>query len=97
MLDTLFMAVSLIEAGHISLTMALNIVIAGVLSIFVATILGAIYRVYFHPLAHIPGPLLAKVSSVYAYYYNFRDARFYLQIQKLHEQYGAYSLTRTWV
>lgn len=75
--------------------MASHIVIAGALSILAATILRAIYRVYFHPLAHIPGPLLAKVSTGYAYYYNL-NARFYLQIQKLHEQYGAYLLTRLW-
>lgn len=74
--------------------MAFYILVAGVLSIIVAILAKSIYRVYFHPLAHIPGPLLAKISSGYAYYYNFRDARFYLQIQRLHEQYGAYNITR---
>ena len=47
-----------------------------------------VYRIFFHPLAHTPGPLLAKVSSLYSYWYNFRNARFYLKVQELHEQYG---------
>lgn len=68
--------------------MTFYILAAGVVSLTVAILVKAIYRVYFHPLAHIPGPLLAKLSSAYAYYYNF-NARYYLQIQKLHEQYGA--------
>lgn len=48
----------------------------------------AVYRIFFHPLAHIPGPLLAGVTSLYCYWYNSRGGRFYLQIQRLHEQYG---------
>ncbi|EYE93682.1 cytochrome P450 [Aspergillus ruber CBS 135680] len=47
-----------------------------------------VYRIFFHPLAHIPGPLLAGVTSLYCYWYNARSGRLYLQIQKLHEQYG---------
>jgi len=47
-----------------------------------------VYRIFFHPLAHIPGPRLAGATSLYCYWYNARGGRFYLQIQKLHEQYG---------
>lgn len=50
-----------------------------------------VYRIFFHPLAHIPGPLLAGVTSLYCYWYNARSGRLYLQIQKLHEQYGMVS------
>ncbi|GAB7363733.1 hypothetical protein MBLNU230_g4301t1 [Neophaeotheca triangularis] len=44
-----------------------------------------IYRRFFHPLAKVPGPFLASVTKLYQSYYN---ARFYLQIEKLHQQYG---------
>lgn len=50
-----------------------------------------VYRLYFHPLAHIPGPLLARALSFYAYSYHMRGGRFHLQIPKLHEQYGVFS------
>lgn len=39
-----------------------------------------VYRLYFHPLAHIPGPLLAGASFFYAYSYDMRGGRLYLQI-----------------
>lgn len=48
----------------------------------------AVFRLFFHPLAHIPGPVLARTTSLYSYWYNVRGGRFYLQIQRLHEQYG---------
>ena len=44
-----------------------------------------IHRRFFHPLAKVPGPLLASVTKLYQSYYN---CRFYLQIEKLHQQYG---------
>ena len=47
-----------------------------------------VYRIFFHPLAHVPGPLLAKASTLYPYWYNFRGGRFYLQVHKLHGQHG---------
>lgn len=50
-----------------------------------------VYRLYFHPLVHIPGPLLARASFFYAYSYHMRRGRFYLQIPKLHERYGVFS------
>lgn len=47
-----------------------------------------VYRLFFHPLAHLPGPLLARATHLYAFWYNMQGGSFYLQIQKLHEQYG---------
>ncbi|KPI40732.1 Isotrichodermin C-15 hydroxylase [Cyphellophora attinorum] len=48
-----------------------------------------IYNLHFHPLARYPGPWLARVSRLYAAYYNWRGDP-HLQIHKLHEQYGPY-------
>lgn len=47
------------------------------------------YRLYFHPLAHIPGPKLAALSWLYQSYFSLiNGSRFYAQIGKLHEEYG---------
>ncbi|CBX95728.1 hypothetical protein IAQ61_004561 [Plenodomus lingam] len=46
-------------------------------------------RLFFHPLAKIPGPKLAAVTLLYQTWYCFvGGSRFYIKIQKLHEQYG---------
>ncbi|OJJ39848.1 hypothetical protein ASPWEDRAFT_49717 [Aspergillus wentii DTO 134E9] len=64
------------------------------LAIFLAcaTVVNAIcvvfYRLFFHPLANIPGPLFARVSYFYSFWYNLHRGRFYLQVHKLHEEYG---------
>jgi cytochrome P450 len=49
-----------------------------------------IYRVYFHPLAGIPGPKLAAFTFWYEFYYEIYPNKFqYLwKIKQLHGQYG---------
>ncbi|KAK4544900.1 hypothetical protein LTR36_003804 [Oleoguttula mirabilis] len=44
-----------------------------------------VYRRFFHPLASVPGPFLPAVTKFYQSYYN---CRYYLQVEKLHQQYG---------
>ena len=52
------------------------------------------YRVYFHPLAHIPGPPLAKVTYLYEWYYDlYRGGQFTFQLKNLHEKYGMDSIS----
>lgn len=47
------------------------------------------YRLYFHPLANVPGPLLAKITYLYSFYYNFLcGGRLYLKIEELHKKHG---------
>ncbi|KAH8704058.1 cytochrome P450 [Talaromyces proteolyticus] len=47
------------------------------------------YRLYFHPLTRIPGPLFARITYLYSFYYNFwNPGRFYMTIEELHKQYG---------
>lgn len=48
-----------------------------------------VYRLWFHPLAHIPGPRLAAVSHMYmAYWQVYRDGLFYRQRPELFKKYG---------
>jgi len=53
------------------------------------TFIGAIRRLYFHPLAHIPGPKLAALTWWYEFYFDgVRQGNYVFKIQKLHKQYG---------
>jgi hypothetical protein len=48
-----------------------------------------VYRLCFHPLAHIPGPKLAALTFLYQTYHSFKDgSRFYKQVGLLHKKYG---------
>jgi hypothetical protein len=48
-----------------------------------------VYRLYFHPLANVPGPKLAAITWLYQTYYSFvGGSRFYLRIEQLHYIYG---------
>ena len=62
-------------------------------SLTVATLLRGVgvvvYRLFFHPLAKVPGPFFARAFYFYSFWYNMRGGRMYLQIPKLHEKYGA--------
>lgn len=53
--------------------------------LYVAAI--CIYRLYFHPFAHIPGPFFAKLTDAYGLYHSWlKDT--HLNIHLLHEKYG---------
>ncbi len=48
-----------------------------------------VYRLYFSPYAPFPGPLLARVTSGYAFYYNvIGGGQYMFKIQELHEEYS---------
>src|ERR1700712_1507401 len=61
-----------------------------------ATLLGwllytAIYRLLLHPLAHIPGPQLAALSTWYECYYDCfygGGGQYMFKLKELHERYG---------
>ena len=46
-----------------------------------------IYRIYFHPLAKYPGPLLAKITDLYSTYHAYKQDR-HLEFWRCHEKYG---------
>lgn len=83
-----------ISAWHIAWTSSMQIVTAlarGMASVLVALVMGlatvAFYRVYLHPLAGIPGPQLAALSSCW-YAYQARNGRMLHLGKTLHKKYG---------
>ncbi|KAH8424175.1 putative cytochrome P450 oxygenase [Aspergillus melleus] len=62
----------------------LALLVLGVFLIF-----QSIYRLFFHPLRHIPGPKLAALSYFYEFYYNcVRGGKFLFEIERMHQIYG---------
>ncbi|KAK3489928.1 cytochrome P450 [Neurospora crassa] len=47
----------------------------------------AVYRLFFHPLAGLPGPRLAALSNIW-HAYHARKGRMYLLGKSLHKRYG---------
>ena len=58
----------------------------------------AIYRLYLHPLAGIPGPKLAALTRYYEAYFDICKGGVYtFKIGELHKKYGMPSLHRTFL
>jgi hypothetical protein len=49
----------------------------------------SIYRILMHPISHIPGPLIPKLTSLWLYYHAYIGDEA-STIHQLHEQYGLY-------
>jgi hypothetical protein len=48
-----------------------------------------ISRIYFSPISHIPGPKLAAATRWYEFYYDaVKNGKYYLEVEKMHKQYG---------
>lgn len=65
-------------------------ILAAVTAVYVLG--GAIYRLYFSPIARFPGPKLAALTYWYEFYYDVvKDGQYIFQIEKLHKRYGRWS------
>ncbi|KAI1661842.1 cytochrome P450 [Daldinia decipiens] len=60
-------------------------VTAALASIYVVGLV--IYRLFFHPLAKYPGPVIAKITDAYQLYHAWKGDR-HLEFWRLHEKYG---------
>lgn len=69
--------------------MAAMATVAGMLGLFATVLVASItsYRIFFHPLRHIPGPLSCKVSMWTWVYADWNGTRAHI-IRELHEKYG---------
>jgi len=55
------------------------------------TVVEAVRRLYFHPLAHIPGPKLAALTWWYEFYWDIiQPGKYVFRIQELHQIYGMF-------
>jgi hypothetical protein len=62
-----------------------------VLALIVAlTLATVIYRLYFHPLAKVPGPKFAAVTWLHEFYFDIiKGGQGVFELQRLHAIYGA--------
>ena len=61
--------------------------IAALFAIYICSL--AIHRLFLSPLAGLPGPKLAALTSWYECYYDvFRPAQYVFRIKELHDKYG---------
>ncbi|PYH98107.1 cytochrome P450 [Aspergillus ellipticus CBS 707.79] len=59
------------------------------LGLAIALVLQCVYRIYLHPLRHIPGPKLAAMSHLYDFYYNIvHRGQYVMRIVEMHQEYG---------
>jgi hypothetical protein len=70
-------------------SLAVILPVAFVLYFLATLVYTAIYNVFFHPLAHVPGPKFAGATYLYQTYHSFvGGSRYYVKIKALHEIYG---------
>jgi hypothetical protein len=74
-----------------------NEIIYGLAILYLLSLLyTTLYRLYWHPLASIPGPRLAAATSLYGFFHNFiRDGTYSKQFLAMHRKYRTYPATKT--
>ena len=70
-----------------------NVAVIVVLGLVLYGVYGAIYRLYLSPIAHVPGPWLARLTFWNEFYYDVvLGGRYTFKISDYHEKYGLHSL-----
>jgi hypothetical protein len=60
------------------------------LLLMASKLLQCLYRVTVHPLAKFPGPVLAKLTYYYEFYFDgIKKGQYNAEIRRLHEIYGS--------
>ena len=81
------MAISIGALDVLPSYISLSVVSTILLLIYIAV--GGIYRLYFHPLAKVPGPKLAALTLWYEFYHDFiRKGKYLWVIRDMHTKYG---------
>lgn len=69
------------------------LIAAALVSLFLYLIGNTVYQLYLSPLARFPGPRLAAVTLWYEIYYDvFKWGRYYVEVEKMHQEYGELSI-----
>lgn len=70
-----------------------SVLVALTLTCFVWIVAIAAHRLYFGPLARFPGDKLAALTGYYETYFDcLKAGRYWVEIQRMHEQYGKYDI-----
>jgi hypothetical protein len=52
-----------------------------------------LYRIFFHPLRHFPGPFPARVTKLYGTWLAGRRVMYYKDLAEMHDKYGDFVRT----
>jgi len=67
---------------------ALSYVVAGPLLCALFLVTKTVYRLFFHPLSHFPGPKLAATTKLFEAYHMILKNDWLETLEKLHQRYG---------
>ncbi|OJD36692.1 cytochrome p450 [Diplodia corticola] len=58
-------------------------------ALFLVQLWRIVQRLFFHPLASVPGPKLAAASTLYEFYWNaVRGGKLFMRWEEMHQKYG---------
>ena len=80
-------------------SIAMSVAGWALLAIPISIALLIFYRLYFHPLANVPGHKLAAVSALYDFYHDcILGGKYYCNIAEAHGRYGEsiHEVQMTW-
>ena len=75
-------------ADHIFTVNSVTLLLCSILTWMTAVV---VYRLFFHPLAHFPGPKIAAATKWYEFYMDIlkgQGENFVWEIERMHKKYG---------